>query len=268
MFRLTREVRFAVNSSDDVQLGRKPTNSYGGFPTLTTLGRYYTLRVTLAGELEPDSSYLRNIKEIDEIVRGRVIGVIAGWSDSAERLLCDGIYPIIKDAWQPDALDRLELMLTPLLSLSLFATESPMVRLTQKFEFSASHRLHNPSLTEQQNRERFGKCNNPQGHGHNYELAVTLTGDGRRQSLLERLPEFERIVAEEVIERFDHKNLNVEVGDFRELIPTVENIAMVIFRKLRPRFDGQSAQLASVTVWETPKTWCEYFEVTPGAARS
>ncbi len=260
MFRLTREVRLALNSSAEEQLGRKPTNSYGGFPTLTTLGRYYTLRVTLAGELEPDSSYLRNIKQIDEIVRGRVIAVIAAWSASAEQLLRDEIYSIVKDAWQPAALDCLELMLTPLLSLSLYASEYPMVRLSQKFEFSASHRLHNPRLTAEQNRERFGKCNNPQGHGHNYELAVTLAGDGSRESLLERLPDFEGIVAEEVIDRFDHKNLNLEIAEFRELIPTVENIAMVVFRKLKPRFAGQSVQLASVTVWETPKTWCEYSE--------
>ncbi len=74
------------------------------------------------------------------------------------------------------------------------------------------------------------------------------------------MPAFERIVAEAVIERFDHKNLNVEVPEFAEVMPSVENIAMVIFRLLKPRFAEQRATLASVTVWETPKTWCEYAE--------
>jgi 6-pyruvoyltetrahydropterin/6-carboxytetrahydropterin synthase len=72
------------------------------------------------------------------------------------------------------------------------------------------------------------------------------------------VPQFEAIVARTVIDRFDHKNLNVELPEFRELIPTVENIAMVIYRMLSPRF--QKPRLGSVTVWETPKTWCEYSE--------
>ena len=133
-----------------------------------------------------------------------------------------------------------------------------MVRLSQKFEFSATHRLHNASASDQENRHVFGKCNNPHGHGHNYELQVTLRGEPDEKGLLIDVPEFERIVASTVVEKFDHKNLNVELSEFRELIPTVENIAMVIYRLLKPRFTG--SQLASVTVWETPKTWCEYSE--------
>jgi 6-pyruvoyltetrahydropterin/6-carboxytetrahydropterin synthase len=74
------------------------------------------------------------------------------------------------------------------------------------------------------------------------------------------VPAFERVVAATVIDKFDHKNLNVEVNEFRELMPSVENIAMVIFRMLKPKFAEQRARLASVTVWETPKTWCEYAE--------
>jgi 6-pyruvoyltetrahydropterin/6-carboxytetrahydropterin synthase len=74
------------------------------------------------------------------------------------------------------------------------------------------------------------------------------------------VPEFERIVGATVIDRFDHKNLNAELPEFAELIPTVENIAMVIYRMLKPAFGGKRAALASVTVWETPKTWCEYSE--------
>ena len=134
-----------------------------------------------------------------------------------------------------------------------------MVRLSQKFEFSASHRLHNPELSDEANRQTFGKCNNPHGHGHNYEVQVTIAGEPDARGLVMSIPTFERVVAETAIDRFDHKNLNVELQEFSDTIPSVENIARAIYRLLKPKFEGR-AQLASVTVWETPKTWCEYSE--------
>ena len=135
-----------------------------------------------------------------------------------------------------------------------------MVRLSQKFEFSATHRLHNPAFSDDDNRRTYGKCNNPHGHGHNYEVQVTLRGTPGRTGLLVDVPAFERIVAAAVIDRFDHKNLNVEVPEFREVIPSVENIAMTIYHLLKRPFADTGTSLASVTVWETPKTWCEYAE--------
>ena len=137
-----------------------------------------------------------------------------------------------------------------------------MVLLTRKIEFSASHRYDNPALSPEENRRVFGKCNNPHGHGHNYEVQVTLKGHPNAAGVLVDVPAFERIVATTVIDRFDHKNLNLELPEFRDtgLIPTVENIAMTIYRLLKPKFSDAGAQLASVTVWETPKTWSEYSE--------
>jgi 6-pyruvoyltetrahydropterin/6-carboxytetrahydropterin synthase len=135
-----------------------------------------------------------------------------------------------------------------------------MVRLSQKFEFSATHRLHNPALSDDENCRTYGKCNNPHGHGHNYEVQVTLAGTPGKTGLLVDVPAFERIVATTVIDRFDHKNLNVELAEFRDVIPSVENIASTIFKLLKPPFTDMGAKLASVTVWETPKTWCEYSE--------
>jgi 6-pyruvoyltetrahydropterin/6-carboxytetrahydropterin synthase len=167
----------------------------------------------------------------------------------------------LKHKWSGVRLHEVRLGFSPFLSASCLASEHPMVRLSQKFEFAASHRLHNPEMSEEENRRTFGKCNNPHGHGHNYELQVTLKGDASNaDGLLIDVPAFERIVAQTVIDRFDHKNLNVEVPEFRDLIPSVENIARVIYRLLQPKFQSSSATLASVTVWETPKTWCEYSE--------
>ena len=135
-----------------------------------------------------------------------------------------------------------------------------MVRLSQTFEFCAGHRLHNPALSDEENRRAFGKCNNPFGHGHNYQLKVTLRGEPDKNGVLVDVPSMEKIVSTTVIDRFDHKNLNAELPEFKDVIPSVENIAKVIYRILKPAFAHADAKLASVTVWETAKTWCEYEE--------
>jgi 6-pyruvoyltetrahydropterin/6-carboxytetrahydropterin synthase len=160
--------------------------------------------------------------------------------------------------WSAQTLESLELSLSPFLCYSAIRSELPMVRLSQKFEFSATHRLHNPALSDDENCRTYGKCNNPHGHGHNYELQVTLSGTPGQTGLLIDIPTFERIVATAVIDKFDHKNLNVELPEFRDVIPSVENIASTIYHLLKPRLTEAGAKLASVTVWETPKTWCEY----------
>ena len=135
-----------------------------------------------------------------------------------------------------------------------------MVRLSQTFEFCASHRLHNPALSDEENRRTYGKCNNPAGHGHNYQVKVTLVGSPGADGILIPIPEMERIVSSNVIDRFDHKNLNEQTAEFKNLIPSVENIAKTIYRILKPNLTVADARLASVTVWETSKTWCEYEE--------
>lgn len=262
MFRLNREVRFAINRDIDEQLAHRPTNSFGGYPSLRGFGTYLTLQVRLSGELDPASSYLINIKQIDAVVRERAIpfvtSAVRGPAYQTPETIVAGLVNLLQPSWPNLRLELLRLSLSPLLSFSAAAVELPMVRLSQKFEFSATHRLHNPLLGPEENVRIFGKCNNPHGHGHNYEVQVTLTGTPNSSGVLIDIPEFETIVASAVIERFDHKNLNVELPEFRDLIPTVENIAQVVYRLLKPRFDGAGVQLATVTVWETPKTWCEY----------
>ncbi|CAN5550053.1 6-carboxytetrahydropterin synthase [soil metagenome] len=265
MFRLTREVRFAINSTADDQLAGKPTNSFGGFPSLTGLGHYFTLQATLTGPLDTTSRYLRNIKDIDTAVRLHAIPfvehAVRAQTFGGGANVTRGLFDLLRNRWPGAALERLSLSLTPFQSWHVLAKELPMVRLSQKFEFSASHRLHNPSLSDDANAATYGKCNNPHGHGHNYEVQVTIAGVPDSRGVLIDVPAFERTVNAAVIDRFDHKNLNVELPEFKDLIPTVENIAMTIYRLLKPRLSEAGAlTLASVTVWETPKTWCEYSE--------
>src|SRR5688500_12600744 len=249
MFRLTREVRFAINPGPDTQLSGKPTNSYAGFPTMLGLGWFYVVRVSVTGPLRPDSQYLINIKEIDRLVREHGIPLVGTAVSTGAanhppafvvRALFDRVGPLLPRGTN---LDGVSLSLSPFLSYSCNAGEQPMVRLSQKFEFSATHRLHTPALSDEENCRTYGKCNNPHGHGHNYELQVTLRGrPDRTTGVLVDVPAFERIVAATVIDRFDHKNLNAEVPEFRDgengrgVIPRVENIAMTIYRLLKPKF--------------------------------
>ncbi len=132
-----------------------------------------------------------------------------------------------------------------------------MVEVTQSFEFSAGHQLWCDEFSEAQNRRLFGKCSNPNGHGHNYVVEVTLGGspDKTTGSVI-NLEELSHIVNERVIGPFDHKFLNRECADFASLNPSVENIARVIWQRLVDHFD--QAKLTKVRVWETPKTSATY----------
>jgi 6-pyruvoyltetrahydropterin/6-carboxytetrahydropterin synthase len=262
MFRLSREVRFAINAPGDEQLATPPTNSFAGYPSLTGLGHYFSLEATVLGQPDAQSGCIVNIKDIDQAIRRRAIPVTADFIRSGRQNpaeLLARIYNTLQDAWPGHELDNLRLRLTPFLSFQIFAKEHPMVRLSQRFEFSASHRLHNPELTDQENQRLFGKCNNPHGHGHNYVVEVTVAGSPSDSKPLS-LPALERIVSDTVVEPFDHKNLNQEISQFRTLIPSVENIAMVIYRLLQSPLKTAGTKLAAVTVWETSKTWCEYSE--------
>ena len=133
------------------------------------------------------------------------------------------------------------------------------MKLTRKYEFAAAHRLHAPQLSEEENAARYGKCNNPRGHGHNYGVEVTLEGSPDAASgVLIPAHELDAIVEEEVFARLDHKHLNEDCPEFAHLIPTSENLARVIFEKLAPRLEAPGRKLAKVGLHETQKN---YFEV-------
>lgn len=263
MLRLSREVRFAINP--DGQDPPAGVNGHAGIPPIRSLAsRYFSLTVTLEGQPDPRSSYLRNIREIDDTVRALGVPILARRLDRPDKgpgfdVVLE-LHAALRDAWAGTTLAALQLALSPFTAIAAHADEIPMLRLSHRFEFSASHRLHNPSLSDEQNVATFGKCNNPQGHGHNYELQVTVAGPLRDDGHLLELPTLEQIVHEQVIRPFDHKHLNLQVPPFDTVNPSVENIARVIFERLRLPLASQGLKLASVTVWETPKTFAEYAE--------
>ena len=133
-----------------------------------------------------------------------------------------------------------------------------MVYLTRKAEFSASHYYHNPEFTPEENQRIFGKCNNPHGHGHNYTLEVTVKGNvDQRSGFVVDLKELKEIMNREVIEAMDHRFLNKEVADFKYQLPTTENLAISIWRRLQPKLN--LAELHRVRVYETPDLFVDFY---------
>jgi 6-pyruvoyltetrahydropterin/6-carboxytetrahydropterin synthase len=131
------------------------------------------------------------------------------------------------------------------------------VSVYRKEHFCAAHRLNNPSWSEEKNYAVFGKCNNPNYHGHNYEMDVKVTGEPAVDTgFVIDLKYLSDLINETVIEKLDHKNLNLDVPEFINLNPTAENIAMVIFNILRDKIDeGLDLQ---VKLYETPRNFVEY----------
>src|SRR5258707_10681008 len=135
--------------------------------------------------------------------------------------------------------------------------------ITRRIEFSASHVCANPLLPDEENRRLFGAAANPHGHGHNYIVEVTLEGDPDPVSgMVLDLKELKDILNREVIEPFDHRFLNKEVPPFDRTVPTVENIAIDIWNRIRPSLAAPPARLQSVRVYETPNLYVVYFAET------
>lgn len=136
------------------------------------------------------------------------------------------------------------------------------VRLSRHYVFFASHRLHSPRLTDEENREIYGKCNNPHGHGHNYEVELTVRGrvDPVTGRVID-LGRLDRLAEEEFLAPFRYRNLNEEVAAFQSAVPTTENLGVEVDRRLREAwgraFAGDEPELEKVRIWETERNICE-----------
>ncbi len=133
----------------------------------------------------------------------------------------------------------------------------PKVTVHRKAHFNAAHRLYRKDWSDEKNLAVFGKCSNPNYHGHNYELIVAVTGEVDSETgYVYDLGKLKKLIFSEVEEAFDHKNLNVEVAEFKELNPTAENISIVIYNKLRIHIPSNLE--LEVTLYETPRNFVNY----------
>jgi len=277
MVTLSRLVRFAVNPPGPLPQeltapGAADSNGFAGVPAMHGLGRHYELEILCRGEPDPATGYFLDIKVIDRAARMTVIPAITlacfeTPHAQPQRVLAGAM--IALDAQLRGTLYSVRWMLSPYYSveLTMQSTGSPthtaLVR--QRFEIAAAHRLNAPTLTDEQNRTYFGKCNNPSGHGHNYviEPCVAVPVGADADSMAFTVSQLERLVDRAIIAPYDHKHLNIDTAAFDQskpggVNPSVENIAKVFFEALAPLVAASGVTLHSIRVWETEKTSASY----------
>ena len=133
----------------------------------------------------------------------------------------------------------------------------PKVSVFRKEHFNAAHRLHNPEWSDEKNTAVFGKCNNPNWHGHNYEVIVRLIGEvDESTGFVYDMKKLSDLVQEHIVQKFDHKNLNLDTEDFKNLNPTADNIVMVIYNLLRDKIEEEYE--IKITLYETERNFVEY----------
>lgn len=286
MWTLTRSVRLNIPAvlppNPDTPLphapGGKTSSGYSGIGTATGFPAHYQFDIQCKGELEHDTSYVKDIKAIDRAVvqallaplterstshaaHASPLSILAGAAQAINASLGGQVTSV---RWWITPYHSYEMGPRTNDSTSGGTLEATTVLIRQRFDFSASHRLHNPSMSTQENAAKFGKCNNPAGHGHNYvvEPTVRVTIDARGESSFTH-GDLTALTSAIIIERFDHKHLNVDTPEFKEpdgVLPTVENIARVFFELLQPHVSKRSpsAELVNLTVWETDRTSSTY----------
>src|SRR5579871_4627574 len=288
MIVMTRRLTFAAAHVDPPSSGAD--GAYVDEPVETRQrisGNSYILDVGVRGNIDPITGILVNIKEIDRIVRERIVQVydkklinrqverFCEHPVTLEALILDMVNRL-KDALPATVkLDRLRLATGPTqfaewhadetestetkLAESLSGKVTGALLLTRGYEFSASHRLHSPHLSAEENRELFGKCNNEHGHGHNYELEVTIAGPIDPASGRVFDPDLlDEIVNREVVDRYDHRHFNFDIPEFAGLIPSAEVIAKVIWERLAGHIPSPAC-LYRVLLRETARNIFEYY---------
>lgn len=263
MHKLARQVRFSINPFLPADVSG--FNPFTSEPTGEGLAIFLELAVEIAGEVDKATGFVVNVSEIDKKVRQYTVPIFAqrlrdefragrniGWQGIVE--LLEAAKQVLSDKFGTGRVSEIGLKLNPLRKMTLSCEGKDMVYLSEKFDFSATHKLWNKDFPEAKNVEMFGKCANPTGHGHNYIVEVTVEMAQRGKDF--DITAFERAVDAELITTLDHKNLNQDVAEFKKTNPTVENIAVFAWHKLIGRFS--SGKLNRITVWETEKTSCTY----------
>lgn len=242
---------------------------FGKWASPYSHGHNYILEAEISGPIDPLTGMVVNIKVLDAILQERVVGAFDGKSMNDEipfffdhAPTVENILIHLRDAIGigPDGttLTGLTLYETPLIwgRLSL-EKEVWIMTLTRSYEFAASHRLHNPLLPEAENDDLYGKCSNPAGHGHNYVLEVTVEGEPDPKSgMMVDLGALDEAVEKKILDRYDHKNLSVDLPEFQGKVATSEVVAHQIWNEL----DGAlPARLSKIRLKETERN---IFEVS------
>lgn len=262
MLTLTRCVRFCVNRPGS-PAPATGAPGYSGRPAMSGLGAFYELAVTCRGEADPATGYLVDIQEVDRATRAAALpsierAALASPPAAPESILAEVVQALGRAI--PGKVEGVDLRLSPYHAIAMSADRTTHVLIRQRFDFAAAHRLHVPSLSDAENVRLFGKCNNPRGHGHNYQFEPVVevpASTGAAPAFTHA--DLARIGERVILGRFDHKHLNEDTEEFRAgsgLIPSVENIARVFFGLLDAALalHPGAPRLVRLTVWETDRT--------------
>lgn len=237
-------------------------------------GHNYVLELSVCGPVDPVDGMVVNIKTVDAELKTLLAGIDHRMLNSALPEFVDDVPTTERLAqvlWSriPEeigAARRVSLRLEehPGMHVEIFGENPAMVHLTRSIEFSAAHRLHSEQLSDEENRRVYGKCNNLNGHGHNYVAEVTVRGEpDRRTGIVVDLGKFDALLDAEIDARFDHKHLNLDTAFFKDVPATAENIAIVIWDLLEKEIgvcrEGGGVALHRVRLIETARSWFDYY---------
>jgi 6-pyruvoyltetrahydropterin/6-carboxytetrahydropterin synthase len=249
-------------------------------------GHNYILEITVKGEVDEKTGMVVNLTEIEKIIQNHIMPYYDHRNLNLENPAFKNGLPssenMAKDIWRivseslnvgaqhatraqqaapkgtRHAMSLHKIMLQEDSTFFVEYLGGDMHYLTRIYEFSVAHRLHNIVLSDEENRELYGKCNSPYGHGHNYFLELTVKGEiDPKTGMIVDLGYLDQIVKETVLSRFDHKYLNLDTVEFKELNPTSENFVKVIWELLEPELKG--AKLHKLRLRETSKNYFEYY---------
>ncbi|OES46321.1 6-carboxytetrahydropterin synthase [Domibacillus iocasae] len=266
MVLLTRKVEFSSAHSYHVPTWSAEKNKeiFGLCNNPNGHGHDYTLEVTVKGKINSKSGIVVNITDIDRIVKDLVLEELDGKFLNREHPFFKEHIPTtenivayiwneLNDKFDDCKLHKIKLHENPFLLSE--KGEKSMIQLTRKYHFSAAHRLHSDQLSDEENKMIFGKCNNPHGHGHNYILEVTVDGEADPVTgMVINLADLDRAVDETIIQKFDHKHLNLDTEEFSGLNPTAEVMTVVFWELLQSSLPN----LSKIGLWETAKNYFEY----------
>ncbi|WP_158409316.1 6-carboxytetrahydropterin synthase [Fimbriimonas ginsengisoli] len=224
-------------------------------------GHNYVLDVTVEGNVDPQTGMVVNIKRIDAVLKGGLVKEFDGKSLNDEVAwfydrpsTLENLIEYIRgrlDGTLPSEARMVGVRLEEMPTFWAEWQDGKGMTLTRSYEFAAAHRLHVPALSHEENLDLFGKCNNPAGHGHNYVLEVSVAGDpDPATGMLLDIGELDAAVHREVVDRYDHKNLNEDLPEFAGKATTSEVVAQEIFSRLQNKIPGR---LARVRLWETAR---------------
>jgi len=256
MTSLTRAVRIFV-ARETAPATPTKGNSFASFPCPDRLGAWFELSISLRGDPSCNNGCIATLADIDHAVRNTAIRILRAAlfvrEDAASAQPALLIHEVARglEAALGRPIDMVQWSITPFHQVMWRLDMPSQTTVTSTFEFAASHRMHDAALSEEMNRAQFGKCNWANGHGHNYRVEVSVAADVTEPPSMAAL---EEEVCRHVIERFDHRNLNLDCPEFAQQNPSVENIASVCFALLENPLRRRGLTLRAVRVWETSKT--------------